>query len=372
MLFKTIKRQIKKYLGSQINLGVIIHLRKYIDMVEINWNATLGRHFLTHPRHEITIETSGFCNLSCKFCAYSKKELAKVVMPMSLFQEVVNQAVDIGFSCISLTPMTGDVFMDKGIFEKMQYLDNHPKIKGYSFFTNFVVPSEQKIEALFQLRKLNSLRVSVYGHDKQSFCDLTGATKKEYQRLVKNLKYLYELYYQNRPFELQLKQRTLPSAYGKFLPQSELQELMLKFEHSYGIRCGDYYRLIYGTWGGKVTDDDVNSVGLTVNDGSSVYKKGLCNRVFKVAGVLADGRVDLCFCRDAKGSLVVGDVKKEPLSYLLSLNNPLYANIIQEQMENKFRSVCKSCDWYHSIYKPEVRWGKIKTYSLNQVKALLN
>lgn len=92
MSFQTIKRQIKKHLGTYINPNFFILTKKYVNIVEMNFNAALGRHFLFPPRLRITIETSGLCNLSCKFCAYSKKELAKVIMPLNLFQEVVNQA----------------------------------------------------------------------------------------------------------------------------------------------------------------------------------------------------------------------------------------------------------------------------------------
>jgi MoaA/NifB/PqqE/SkfB family radical SAM enzyme len=373
MLLKTIKRQVKKHLGPYINPDVVIFLRKYADMAEINFNAALGRHFLPHPRRIIMIETSGICNLSCRFCAYPKKERGKVVMPMTLFQEVVNQAADMGFSAINITPQLGDGFMDKTLLEKMQYLDNHPKIKRYDFFTNFVVPSEQKIKELFKLRKLNILRVSVYGHDEKSFCDLTQATKKEYHRLVRNLKCLYKLYDQNRSFQLDLQGRTVSSfsSFSGKSSRSELQEIMLNFEKTHQVVCEGIFQ--YHSMVGKVTNEDVKGLGLRINDGSNIYKKGFCSRLMTSSGVLADGRVDACLCRDViDGSLVVGNVKKEPLSYILSLNNPLYADIIQEQIEGKLRPVCKNCDYYHSIYKPEVRWGSFKTYHLNQMKALLS
>jgi MoaA/NifB/PqqE/SkfB family radical SAM enzyme len=372
MSFQTIKRQIKKHLGTYINPNFFILTKKYVNIVEMNFNAALGRHFLFPPRLRITIETSGLCNLSCKFCAYSKKELAKVIMPLNLFQEVVNQAAEMGFSIINLTPLTGDVFMDKGIIEKMQYLDNHPKIKGYDFFTNFVVPDEQKIKELFGLRKLNFMHVSLYGHDEKSFCEITRATKKEYHRLVRNLKCLYELYDRNNSFSIQMNWRSVPDFSEKSLPKSELQEIVLNFEKTYGIVCENIF--LYTNWGGEVTNEDVKDVGLRVNDGSNVYKKGLCNLIFHFGGVLADGRVDACVCRDVNGSLVVGDINKEPLSHILSLNNPLYADIIQEQMESKFRPVCQSCDLYQSLYKP-IRWGSNpdkRYYNLNQVKALLS
>lgn len=372
MSLQILKRQVKKHLGSYINPNVFIQTKKYINMAEMNFNAALGRHFLFPPRLKITIETSGLCNLSCKFCAYSKKELAKVIMPMDLFQEVVNQATEMGFSIVNLTPLTGDAFMDKGIIEKMQYLDDHPKISGYELYTNFVVPTESTIKALFGLRKLNFIHISLYGHDEKSFCEITEAKEKEYHRLVRNLNYLYEWYEHNTSFQLRMNWRTVPSFSGNSLPRSELQDVVLKFEKAYGIFCENIF--LYTNWGGQITNEDVKEIGLRVNEGSNVYKKGLCNLIFLFGGVLADGQVDACVCRDVNGSLIVGNIKTEPLSHILSLNNPLYANIIQEQMASKYRPVCQSCDLYQSLYKP-IRWGNCsdrKYYNLNQVEALLS
>jgi len=371
-MLRTIKRQIKKHFGHHISSDVIILTRKYVDMVEINFNALLGRHFLPHPRQKIEIETSSRCNLSCQFCAYSKKITAKVVMPMNLFQEVVEQAAGMGFSEIGLTPLTGEVFMDKGIIEKMHYLDAHPQIKSYYFFTNFVVPSEQTIKELFNLRKLKFIHVSLYGHDEQSFCNLTQATTKEYHRLVNNLNYLYDLYNEKRSFILRIGWRTVPNfKLEPSSPTSELQEIFLKFQTYYKIKSNN--TLLYNNWGGEITQADVQDIGLRINDGTQVYRKGLCSVIFRFSGILADGRVSACVCRDVNGSLVVGDLRKESLSYVLSLNNPLYANLIQEQLESKFRPVCLTCDFYNSFYQKMRMNASIKAYyKFDFVKTLLN
>jgi hypothetical protein len=39
MLFKSIKHQLKKHLGYYIDGDVVIRLKKYTDMAEINLNA---------------------------------------------------------------------------------------------------------------------------------------------------------------------------------------------------------------------------------------------------------------------------------------------------------------------------------------------
>jgi len=86
--------------------------------------------------------------------------------------------------------------------------------------------------------------------------------------------------------------------------------------------------------------------------------------------LLADGRVNACDCMDVNGSLIIGDIKKNELSYILSSRNPLYTNLIQEQMKNQFRSACKSCDIYRSIY---AKYGTHPSYyDLDQVMGILD
>ena len=95
----------------------------------------------------ISIETSSVCNLDCRFCAYVKKQSAKVTMAKELFRDCVEQAVAMGFCRAHLTPCTGDVFMDRGLFDKLALLDEHPGIVDYGFFTNFTIPDRQTISS---------------------------------------------------------------------------------------------------------------------------------------------------------------------------------------------------------------------------------
>ena len=85
--------------------------------------------------------------------------------------------------------------------------------------------------------------------------------------------------------------------------------------------------------------------------------------------ILADGRVNTCACRNVNGSLMIGNLKNDSLSYILSMENPPYKELIQEQMQNIFRPVCKSCDFHQSLYK--ARKSKVPYYHFEQVKDLL-
>src|SRR3979411_1653392 len=113
-------------------------VRNFRNAVSINVNRRMGREFI--PRHKVLhIETSAVCNLDCCFCAYGKKQTPKVTMPEELFQDCVKQAVELGYDEFDLTPCTGDVFMDRGLFDKLEFLDRAAGVRSYGFYTNFTV-----------------------------------------------------------------------------------------------------------------------------------------------------------------------------------------------------------------------------------------
>ena len=71
-----------------------------------------------------------------------------------------------GYKNFGLTPVTGDIFMDKNIIEKLDYLETLKKLSGYYFYTNFIATTEKKTTRLFEYEKLTNLGLSIYGHDK--------------------------------------------------------------------------------------------------------------------------------------------------------------------------------------------------------------
>lgn len=327
--------------------------RRVRALGRLKLNATLRRAYIPDTRTSIYIEPSGLCNLACRFCAYTKKELAKVTMPLPLFRRITDEAAELGFSDIGLTPLTGDVFMDTGLFDKMRLLDRHEGIRSYHFFTNFTIPDPAGVEALLGLRKLTNVTISIYGHDAESFCQITQRPAHVYRRLVDNLVHLQERLAHAR-FEVGLGWRTLPGFAPQAAPESELHRIVTKI----GSRDGVILRVTptYDTWGGEIGDEDVRGLGLELADGRYVAKHGPCSRVFHKLIVLADGRVNACACRDVNGALVIGDVTEEPLGRILSLGNPRYARIISEQCDGRFREVCRQCDAYRSIYdEPAMR-----------------
>jgi hypothetical protein len=65
---------------------------------------------------------------------------------------------------------------------------------------------------------------------------------------------------------------------------------------------------------------------------------------------MATGIVNGCACRDVDATLRIGDLNEARLHKILSPDNPTYMRLIEEQQRGEFRPVCKSCDYYKSIY----------------------
>ncbi len=204
-----------------------------LSMLEINFNRLIGRELVPLNTDVLNIETSSLCNLECRFCAYIKKQSSKVSMKDAFFEDCIVQAVGMGFRRFELTPCTGDVFMDRHIFNKFDYLEHRPEVEAYHFFTNFTIPKPAALERLIRLDKLKNVTISIYGHDLDSFVAITQSTEKVYARLLANLQFLYDRLDRVK-FNLDIGIRTTRDAPRR--PVSALMQLLEKFKQR-GIKA---------------------------------------------------------------------------------------------------------------------------------------
>ena len=181
-----------------------------IKLKEINYLRK--KQYIPDILDHINIESTSVCNLKCKFCAYDKRDLEQVPlqsMEMNLFKNITRQCLDLGYKNFGLTPVTGDIFMDKNIIEKLDYLETLDNLNGYYFYTNFIATKENKILKLLDCKKLSHLGLSIYGHDEESFIRFSKGSESSYRILIKNLNFLYnQLKKSNYDFKIELTQRT--------------------------------------------------------------------------------------------------------------------------------------------------------------------
>ena len=342
-------------------------VRNLRNAVSININRHRGREFI--PRHHkvLHIETSAVCNLDCCFCAYGKKLTPKVTMPGELFESCVKQALELGYEEFDLTPCTGDVFMDRGLFDKLDLLERSAGVRSYGFYTNFTVPRPQDIARLVRLKKLTGVGISVYGHDVVTFKLITRMNDKLYYRLVENIEQLFTV---TRGLKIPVHFAIHPGAKSLRGRKSELLDVIEKFKKAGASAKAT--KGLYNNWGGYITQDDVKGVPIEVSAPDLIYKNGACVRLFTSVQVMATGIVNGCAARDTGATLQLGDATKAPLREIISSRNPAYMNLIEEQQRGELRPVCRDCDFYSSIYHKSSGYNGAELQSLAEFKASID
>ena len=313
----------------------------------LNTNKLLGRSYVPHPRKRLFIEPVSFCNLACKFCSYPKNLHARTVMDDALFRHSVDQAAAMGFETLVLTPVNGDVFMDKNIIQRMEYIENST-IEFHEFYTNFIGADEAAIKSLMAMKKLRYMEISVYGHDLDSFQNITRRGSAQYDRLVANL----------RTLSLRLADtRSNPRigigirTYRSFrIGEANKNDLLDAIEALRGRGAIVEVSSLVDNWGGDVTKADIADIEMDLTEGRYIFRKGPCARPFDSVQITAEGKVNACACRDPRGLLTLGSVKSQPLDEILSIENRKWTAIIDDHHAGRFNSVCEACGFYQSIY----------------------
>src|SRR5260221_12838035 len=90
--------------------------KNVLSSLEVNFNRLLGREFVPTQPDMLHIETCSSCNLKCVFCAYEKKQSAKIAMTDELFGDLIVQAVDMRYRRCEQTPYTVDVVIERHYF----------------------------------------------------------------------------------------------------------------------------------------------------------------------------------------------------------------------------------------------------------------
>ena len=329
-----------------------------ITSLIVKKNKFLKNYFIPNPRNSIHIETSSVCNLKCKFCAYVKrdnKQHPSQTMDNDHFNNVLKECVSLNYKYIGLTPATGDIFMDKKIFQKLDILENTKEIKGFFFYTNFIPINKENIKKLLNYSKLKFLGLSIYGHDENTFINFTNSTSGAYKKLLDNLNEFENLLSKGHckvnTISINLRSEKNYLVDKNESRVSELIRKILKVDNVIYT-----YTHEYNNWGNLVKKDDVKNLNINFQDGKT-KKNGACSLIFGKNIIGVNGNVNACACRDANFTLRLGNVFNDKLSNILSKKNKTYTDLIENQSNGKFHSVCENCDFYTSIHLPTNRRG---------------
>lgn len=298
------------------------------------------------PQSFFSIEFTNVCNLKCVFCGYQHYKGKFEVNDLENFKKKIDEVAKLTRRNISLTPLTGDIFSDKNVIQKLQFIDDHQGIDGYGLTTNFILPSHDEIINLLNIKKIKQMKISIYGHDAESFKLITKSNS--YKRLISNLEFL-KLNINKLNFKLDLAVRSyMDFNFKKNRETSDLVKLIYELEErSNLIKKSQHYH--YTNWGGTVTKEDIGNLNIILKDDQDAFKEGPCTRLYSFL-ITANNDVILCACRDTHRYMVIGNINETSLGNIANLKNEKYKKWVDEQEKDIYSGPCKACDMYEPIY----------------------
>ena len=323
-------------------------LRQALDVLDTEWHYRFRRASIRSrlealrpiPRG-LHIEGTNVCNAECVFCAYPQMERKKRVMPLEDFERVVREYLSMGGHHVSLTPIVGDPFVDKFLFERLELLDSMPEVHGISFYTNAILMTPEKSERLMAYGEKLHVHVSWGGWDAETWNTIMGVKKFEPARdaVLAFLEALERTESKVR-FTLALRCPEPPPSEGP----NDLYRTLKDYEARGLVEIAGLPD--YDSWAGKIPAAALESVGLQPR--TMPYKRGACELLFTKPVVLADGRVNACACRDVEAELVVGNVHETPLSSIWA--GSAISDLIEAHERGDYPDVCRRCTYYVSVY----------------------
>jgi radical SAM protein with 4Fe4S-binding SPASM domain len=284
------------------------------------------------------VEGTNICNAKCVFCAYPQMERRKETMPLALFERVVREYLAMGGHHVSLTPIVGDPFVDKHLFERLELLMGLDGVTGISFYTNAILMTPEKSERLMRYASKLHVHVSWGGFDKETWDTIMGVRKFEEARDAV-LAFL------------EIKERTgsgIPFTLALRCPDSACTGAL--WEEIDACRKRGLVEIAgmvdYDSWAGQIAPEALARVGLRPR--RMPHKKGACELLFTKPVVLADGRVNACACRDVEAELIVGDVRTQPLAEIWA--GRAVDELIEAHEKGDYPDVCRRCTYFVSVY----------------------
>ncbi len=272
--------------------------------------------------NEIEIELTTICDAKCVMCPRDEYQFKFKSMEFPLFKKILDEAVANGVTSVLLCGF-GDIFLDKGVEKKLAYCrETYPAIKLFTPSTcSRLVPKN-----LHLVNYLDTLKISMYGMTKNSYEAVhRGVLKFEtvWENIHNILQYRKSM---SHPLYIAMNFVVLPENEHETLAWKEyweplVDEIQIWKPHNFG---------------------GIENFQFPV---SSVTEKKSCGRPFFGAPcVHENGDVSVC-CFDNDHKLVVGNLRHEKLSDVLS--SPALARICEVHKTGAFDNsdfICRNCD----------------------------
>jgi sulfatase maturation enzyme AslB (radical SAM superfamily) len=280
----------------------------------------------------LAVETVNICNAQCSFCAYPVMRREKEVMPMDVFEGVVQEYSSMGGGAVSLTPVMGDLLADPDLIARYKVLEKFKNIDQISFTTNGIAFKRFSDDELkYILERSFLIQLSIGGLDKQAYKDLYRVDR--FEDVMSSVERV-----------LRVKEKTKGWANIVLAFRSNNPD----FEDDHAVQLDRFKKRgamishisVYNNYGGMVESRE-----LKFKKAWGASRKLVCALPLIGPHVLSNGKVTNCGCVDANGDgLIIGDICKEGL--VESWRGKRRENLLNSFLQEKCPKLCQGCNAY--------------------------
>lgn len=285
----------------------------------------------------LNIETTNICNANCVFCAYQYQERAQKFMDINLYHNIVDQYIALGGKELSLIPVVGDPLVDPNIVDKIKYASNMKKLKKISTITNCINTSSDNIYALLT-SGITDIEISTSGFEEDTYRRVYRS--KQFHKMKENVINILETNQKlNQPVNINIGLRSDI----KIDLSQDKYNLMNKLAN----RVSQTF--FYDNWSGRINNADLpNGMFIRFKNINFKRKYTPCSMLYVGLGILVDGSITCCACRDLNGDseLVLGNILDT------SLEDAWQSKELVE-LRNEWKSgkyvpkICRDCRHYN-------------------------
>ena len=292
-----------------------------------------------HP--EVTIDTIGLCNAKCKFCSYRISDRPKEIISLEKYKNWAQQAIDIGFTRLNLTPINGEFFLNKNYSDIIKF-SREIGFNKVRTFTNAINFEKLDLDSIFDEKYgLTSLSISTGGFDKKNYEECFGV--KKYDQFINGLILILEYFNQNKTnIKLSVELRSNKSLKDNLNTNDFIKHIKKYYDKKiFNLEQINYF----DSWAGQVKQEDL-PLGMNLGPKPFIQKKN-CHRLYTL-GILYDGVVRLCNCRYQGGDitndgLYLGNLNIHSLDKVLKSHK---ISEIREEFSKRTPEVCQNCQFY--------------------------
>ena len=281
-------------------------------------------------------ETVNICNCDCVFCPYSLQTRKFGTMDSDLFVEVCRQYAAMGGGPMSLTPIVGDLLLDKHLADRVETLRRYRHAIQPSFTTNLYALDRHSDEVISRMLEVFiRIHVSVYGITAEENEAITQ--RKHFHKLPEQARRLANLWERSsQRCSVWVSFRNLyqhpPDVLGRYVTDN-----FGRCEWFKGGAATEYFN-----WGGRMSGPlpgDAQFVPVGENH-------HICTLLPFGMQIYWDGRVSACSCcdYDAGKDLALGDLRQQSLIEMY--NGAVNRQIWADQESGKMQDICRKCTFH--------------------------